>query len=92
MAHCYCVLVWLTETFSSSPPANSLEQGLRQMAVLKITENTVGGGRQGETGAGGGGGQGSGSAHYMAQLVRNSARPLTLSELFLRGPGSRFTH
>ena len=92
MAHCYCVLVWLTETFSSSPPANSLEQGLRQMAVLKITENTAGGGRQGETVAGGGGGQGSGSAHYMAQLVRNSARPLTLSELFLRGPGSRFTH
>ena len=44
------------------------------------------------TGTGGGGGQGSGSAHYMAQLVRNLARPLTLSELFLRGPGSRFTH
>ena len=24
MAHCYCVLVWLTETFSSAPPPNSL--------------------------------------------------------------------
>merc|ERR1719419_1834454 len=76
MAHCYCVLVWLTETFSSSPPANSLEQGLRQMAVLRIAD------QKSQSG-------GTGGAHYMAQLVRNSARPLTLSELFLRGPGTK---
>ena len=44
------------------------------MAVLRITDQK---------------GQGTSSAHYMAQLVRGSPRPLTLSELFLRGPGSR---
>ncbi len=28
MAHCYFVLVWLTETLASAPPPNSLEQGV----------------------------------------------------------------
>ena len=79
MAHCYYVLVWLTGTLSTAPPPNSLEQGLRQMAVLKISDNqtsTLGGSAEA-------------SAHQAAQIARTSARPLTLSELFLRGPGGK---
>ena len=79
MAHCYYVLVWLTETLSTAPPPNSLEQGLRQMAVLKISDNkkhALGGSAEA-------------SAHQAAQIARTSSRPLTLSELFLRGPGSK---
>lgn len=70
MAHCYFVLVWLTETTATAPPSDSLEQGLRQMAVLKISDQNTG--RQ-----------------HVAELARSSARPLTLSELFLAGPGGR---
>ena len=79
MAHCYYVLVWLTSTISTAPPSNSLEQGLRQMAVLKISDNqknNIGGSFEA-------------SAHQAAQIARTSARPLTLSELFLRGPGGK---
>lgn len=69
MAHSYFVLVWVTETTSTTPPADSLEQGLRQMAVLKISD------------------QHSGTSQQVTELARNCLRPLTLSELFLMGPG-----
>ena len=80
MAHCYYVLVWLTGTVSTAPPPNSLEQGLRQMAVLKISDNS----KHSLTGS-----SAEASAHHAAQIARASARPLTLSELFLRGPGGK---
>ena len=38
MAHCYFVLSWISETNSTAPPPDSLEQGLRQMAVLKVSQ------------------------------------------------------
>jgi nuclear pore complex protein Nup160 len=49
------------------------------MAVLKISDNkkhALGGSAEA-------------SAHQAAQIARTSSRPLTLSELFLRGPGSK---
>ena len=33
----YFILTWITETNATAPPSDSLEQGLRQMAVLKIS-------------------------------------------------------
>ena len=70
MAHCYYVLSWVSETNSTAPPPDSLEHGLRQMAVLKISGKNTGG-------------------QHAAQVARNSQRPMTLSELFLIGPGSK---
>ena len=40
MAHCYFVMTWLSETKATAPAPNSLEQGLRQLAVLKISERS----------------------------------------------------
>ncbi len=75
MTHCYFILVWLTETIASPPPPNSLEQGMRQMAVLRLQ----------------GGAEHISSTHLgaegLVELARSSRRPLTLAELFLRGPG-----
>ena len=70
MAHCYFVLCWVSETNSTAPPPDSLEHGLRQMAVLKISSNNSG-------------------AQHAAHIARNSPRPMTLSELFLVGPGAK---
>jgi len=70
MAHCYFVLSWISETNSTAPPPDSLEHGLRQMAVLKISGKNTG-------------------AQHAAQVARNSQRPMTLSELFLVGPGAK---
>ena len=36
MAHCYYTLVWIAGTCATAPPDNSVEQGLRRMAVLRI--------------------------------------------------------
>ena len=47
------------------------EQGLRQMAVLKISEHH---GAEGQ---------------HVTELVKNCQRPLTLSELFIMGPGRK---
>ncbi len=74
MAHCYFVLVWLNETPATAPPPNSLEQGLRQLAVLRINESNAS--NSFEPGM-----------EALAQLARRSGRTLTLAELFLRGPG-----
>ena len=35
MAHCYYTLVWIAGTCATAPPDNSVEQGLRRMAVLR---------------------------------------------------------
>jgi hypothetical protein len=47
------------------------EQGLRQMAVLKISEHH---GAEGQ---------------HVTELAKNCQRPLTLSELFIMGPGRK---
>ena len=36
----YFILTWITETNATAPPSDSLEQGLRQMAVLKISSRS----------------------------------------------------
>ena len=38
----YFILTWITETNATAPPSDSLEQGLRQMAVLKISRQNTG--------------------------------------------------
>ena len=38
----YYILSWITETNATAPPSDSLEQGLRQMAVLKISRQNTG--------------------------------------------------
>ena len=38
----YYILSWITETNATAPPSDSLEQGLRQMAVLKISRQSTG--------------------------------------------------
>ena len=39
MAHCYYTLVWIAGTRATAPPDNSVEQGLRRMAVLRIASS-----------------------------------------------------
>eukprot|EP00095_Tigriopus_kingsejongensis_P000570 snap_masked-scaffold372_size192401-processed-gene-0.15 protein:Tk00570 transcript:snap_masked-scaffold372_size192401-processed-gene-0.15-mRNA-1 annotation:"nuclear pore complex protein nup160-like protein" len=69
MAHSYHVLVWLTETLATEPPACSLERSLQQMNILRMSESA------------------GSSSHAIADLTRIMKRPMTLSELFLRGVG-----
>ena len=38
----YFIISWINETHSTAPPNDSLEQGLRQMAILKISEQSSG--------------------------------------------------
>lgn len=40
--HSYFIISWINETNSTAPPSDSLEQGLRQMAILKISERNSG--------------------------------------------------
>ncbi len=83
MTHCYSVLRWLTETVASAPPANSLEQGMRQMAVLRLSGAANHHHQRGPSAAS----SAYVGAESLAQLARASRRPFTLAELFLRGPG-----
>lgn len=60
---------WLLETFNVFGTFS--EQGLRQMAVLKISDHH---GADGQ---------------HVTELAKSCQRPLTLSELFLMGPGRK---